>query len=295
MPRIGFIGFGEAATAFAGAMVAKGADVGAYDLRIKDANCDDIKRRAESKGVALEGLAELFSGRQVIISTVTTDVAYDVAVQCVPYLKPNNIYVDMNSTSPKIKESIAEVIGRTGAKFIEGAILGAIGATGAATKVLLGGKDSQSTAQLLNGYGLNTVKFSDEIGKASTFKMVRSVFSKGAEALLIEMLVVGRKAGIEKQLWDDIMGFMEAKPFSKIASNWLETHATACERRYFEMKQVCQTLEEIGANPVMSCATEQVFKVSVDKGLKEKFTSRAENYEKVIDAITGTEAQGVGK
>lgn len=288
MTKVGFIGFGEAATAFAGAMTAKGADVGAYDVRMASAEgYRELLERAKLQKVALEDLKRLVSGRQVVLSTVTTDVALEVAKECASFLTARHVYIDMNSTAPNVKVKIAKVIGETGARFVEGAILGAIGATGASTKVLLGGQGAEECSGLLNELGLNTRMFSEEIGKASTFKMIRSVFSKGAEALLIEMLTAGRKAGIEGQLWDDIVGFMESKPFGKIASNWLETHATACERRYFEMKQVCQTMEEMGMAPVMSCATEQVFKESVDKGIKSKFSKKADKYSQVIEALAG--------
>jgi len=286
MTRVGFIGFGEAAMAFAGAMIKKGAEVGAYDIRMSTADgLAELLKRAEPLNVKIEGLKELISGCHLIISTVTTDVALEVAMGCTRYLTARHTFIDMNSTSPKVKQGIAEAISKSGAKFVEGAILGAIGATGESTKVLLGGKYSQEISGLLNELGLNTREFSEEIGQASTFKMIRSVFSKGAEALLIEMLVAGRKAGIDNQLWDDIVGFMESRPFSKIASNWLETHAPACERRYFEMKQVCQTMEEMGLSPVMSYATEQVFKKSVDKGLKSRFTRKANDYGQVIEAL----------
>ena len=286
MTRVGFIGFGEAATAFAGAMAAKGANVGAYDVRMASTDgLQELRRRAEPLNVKLEGINELIAGRNLIISTVTTDVALEVAKACSGHLTSAHTFIDMNSTSPNAKQRISEAVGKSGARFVEGAILGAIGATGASTKVLLGGQNAQELSELLNRFGLNTRKFSEEVGKASTFKMIRSVFSKGAEALLIEMLAAGRKAGIDDQLWDDIVGFMESKPFGKIASNWLETHGPACERRYFEMRQVCQTMEEMGLAPVMSCATEQVFKKSVEKGLKSKFARKADDYAQVIDAL----------
>jgi hypothetical protein len=62
------------------------------------------------------------------------------------------------------------------------------------------------------------------------------------EALLLELLIAGRRAGIDEELWKDITELMSKTPFEKTASNWVQTHAVACERRYYEMLQVIETM-----------------------------------------------------
>ncbi len=192
--RIGFIGFGEAASAFAKALSEHGASIEAFDILI---NTEDglkaLKHRSDGVDVRFRKLEDVISDSELIISTVTMDVALAAARNCAGLLSSSKVYFDLNSTSPKIKIEISETIKKTGAGFLEGVVLGAIGATGAATKVLLGGDLGEEYAVKLKELGLNTSFFSREIGKASTFKMIRSVFSKGAEALLLRCSLPARK------------------------------------------------------------------------------------------------------
>jgi 3-hydroxyisobutyrate dehydrogenase-like beta-hydroxyacid dehydrogenase len=200
-------------------------------------------------------------------------------------LRKGQVYVDLNSTSPSVKVNLDEVIRKTGAHFVEGAILGAVGATGTATHVLTGGAKGQEIAETLTALGLNVSFYSKEIGKASMFKMLRSIFSKGMEALILELLIAGRRAGIEKDLWKDVSDFMSRTPFDRVASNWTRSHAVAFERRYHEMVQVRETMREIGLDPILTMATEAFFDRSRALGLDQAFPEKPEAAEAVVEYI----------
>jgi 3-hydroxyisobutyrate dehydrogenase-like beta-hydroxyacid dehydrogenase len=245
--RIGFVGFGEVGSLLAFVMQQNGADVAAWDLVT-----DKVK-------VTLLPPEELAARCDWIFSTVTTEAALDVARSFAPRLRQGQVYVDFNSTSPATKLTIAEVIATTPAGFAEAVILGAIGAEGARARILTGGPRGRDTAELLCRYGLNAHFFSEQTGQASRFKMLRSVFSKGAEALLLEMLAAAHRAGFAEELFRDLSDFMTANPFERVAANWIRTHPLACHRRYHELRQVNETLRELGLTPVMSLATEAFF------------------------------------
>ena len=245
--RIGFLGFGEAGSLLATVMQQHGAEVAAYDLV------------AEKVTVALLPPEDLAARCDWIFSTVTTEAALDVARSIAPSLRQGQVYVDFNSTSAVAKLAIAEVIAATPAGFAEAAILGAVGAEGARARILTGGPRGRETADLLHRYGLNASFFSEQTGQASRFKMLRSVFSKGAEALLLEMLTAAHRAGFADELFRDLSDFMTANPFERVAANWIRTHPLACHRRYHELRQVKETLRELGLTPVMSLATEAFF------------------------------------
>jgi 3-hydroxyisobutyrate dehydrogenase-like beta-hydroxyacid dehydrogenase len=197
-------------------------------------------------------------------------------------LKPGQVYVDLNSTSPAVKIDADKIIQPTGAHFVEGAILGAVGATGAATHVLTGGAAGREVAETLTRLGLHVSFYSEEIGKASMFKMLRSIFSKGLEALILELLIAGKRAGIEKDLWKDVADFMANNPFERVAANWTQSHAVAYDRRYHEMVQVRQTLREIGLDPMMTAATETFFDRSRAIGLDKAFPKKPDSMDAVV-------------
>jgi 3-hydroxyisobutyrate dehydrogenase-like beta-hydroxyacid dehydrogenase len=260
--RVTFIGYGEVATAFSAAIAARGAEIRGYD----------IMPRVSTSPATILPLEEALRGASLVLSTVTTTVALEAARQCVPHLVAGQTYVDLNATDPDVKLDIERVIAPTGAAFVEGAILGAVGVTGARTEILLGGPRARLAEGALAGeLGLNARFYSETVGQASMFKMLRSVFSKGLEALLIEFLVAGERAGIREDLWREVTGLMAGQPFELTAGNWVRSHATAHARRHQEVRQVANVLRRLGLDPVMTAATEAFFERSCGLGLRQRF------------------------
>ncbi len=282
--RIGFVGFGEVASILAEPLVQRGARVLAYDVLLeRDGGSEILQKRVRAAGVAFRSLRETVPDADYVVSTVTTQVARPVAQACAPLLKPGQVYVDLNSTAPSVKVELAEIIAPSGADFVEGAILGAVGATGVKTHILVGGAKGPQVAETLCRLGLNVTHYSDKIGQASTFKMLRSIFSKGLEALVLEFLIAGKRAGLEQELWDEAVRTVSQHPFDRTCANWIETHAGAYERRYHEMVQVTETMRELGIEPVMTAGTLAFFKRSLALGLSDRFAERPESMNAVID------------
>ena len=272
--RIAFLGYGEVAATFSSALAAHGAQIAAYDVLLdQPQGRDQLRARANAAQIEFCSLADALRGAQYVVSTVTTSVARDAARSCVPHLRAGQTYVDMNATDPAVKLEIERDIAPSGARFVEGAVLGAVGVTGARTEILFGGPHGEHAARELKALGLNVRFYSEDIGKASMFKMLRSVFSKGMEALLIEFLAAGERAGIRADLWREVTELFAQHPFEKTASNWVRSHATAHARRYQEMKQVANVLRQLGIEPVMTAATEAFFRRSGSLGLQEKFAA----------------------
>jgi 3-hydroxyisobutyrate dehydrogenase-like beta-hydroxyacid dehydrogenase len=264
----------------------EGADIVVYDkLFEEEEKAFKKKKLAHEIDVNTGTLRTLLDKSSIILSTVTTQEASNVATTCAPMLRPKQIFVDLNSTSPRKKMEISRIIQNSKAVFVEGAILEAIGTAGSKTRILIGGPAGENIANTLNKYGLNAIFYSQQIGKASAFKMFRSIFTKGVEALLLEMLVAGRRAGIEEDLWEDVTRLMKSRPFDEIAKNWILTHATANERRYHEMLQVLEAMNEIGIKPLIAEGTTSYFKQSVDFELSKAFASKPSTINELVDFI----------
>jgi len=127
------------------------------------------------------------------------------------------------------------------------------------------------------------------VGRASSFKMLRSVFSKGVEALLVECLLAGRRAGVESDLWREIVGTIDAAPFAEVGGNWVRTHGTAHARRFHEMVQVAELLASLGVDAPMTRGTVGLFERSTRLGLKESFSSPPAAHADVIAALDSLE------
>ncbi len=282
--RVAFIGFGEVGAAFAAAVAERGAEVRAFDVLLdQTAGRKRLEARAGKTRVAFCPLRQAVEGAQFVFSTVTTTVAREAARLCAPELRAGQTYLDFNATEPSVKSEIARIIGPSGADFVEGAVLGAVGVTGARTEILLGGPHAERVAQeLAEGLGLNVRFYSAETGRASTFKMLRSVFSKGLEALLLEFLVAGERAGIREDLWREVTELFDRNRFEKVAANWICSHAVAHARRHHEMTDVAAVLRGLGIDPIMTDATVDVFARSVKLDMQNAFDARPDSMEDVI-------------
>jgi 3-hydroxyisobutyrate dehydrogenase-like beta-hydroxyacid dehydrogenase len=282
-PRIGFIGFGAVASTFARAMAARGVEVYAYDLLLEgEGGRETLARRAGESGVRFLPAAEVAGRVDLVLSTAATHVALDIARAWSAHLGPGQTYVDLNSTAPQVKVAIGEVLAPSGVTFVEGAIMGAVGATGAETRILLGGACAGETADALRQAGLNAEAYSEEVGRASTFKMLRSILAKGLEALLIEFMVSAHRAGMADELWDELARMTARVPFERLAANWVQTHPVAYERRYHEMVQVAETMRGLGIEPLITAGTLGVFERSRTLGLDRAFPERPESVGEVI-------------
>jgi len=123
--------------------------------------------------------------------------------------------------------------------------------------------------------------------------MLRSVFSKGLEALLVECLLAGRRAGVEMDLWGEIVATLDAASFDEVGGNWVRTHGTAHARRFHEMVQVEALLRELGLDAPMTAGTVALFERSTRVGLKDRLAAAPRTATEVIAALDAGLAQPV--
>ncbi|HEX5128166.1 MAG TPA: DUF1932 domain-containing protein [Usitatibacter sp.] len=283
---IGFVGFGEVASRFAEALAKGGAQVLAYDVLLdREGGRATLGARVRGASPEFVPLAELTQRAEIVLSTVTTDVALAAARSCAPLLRRGQAFVDLNAASPTLKREIAAAVTPSGADFVEGAILPLVNVAGARSQVLVCGTRAGPVATTLNALGLNFKDYGTEIGRASSFKMLRSVFSKGVEALLVECMLAARRAGVEADLWREIVGTIDAAPFEEVGGNWVRTHGTAHARRWHEMVQVAELLQGLGVDAPMTRGTVAVFERSTRAALKDAFATPPAGHADVIAAL----------
>jgi 3-hydroxyisobutyrate dehydrogenase-like beta-hydroxyacid dehydrogenase len=283
---IGFLGFGEVASRFTASLAQHGAELCAFDVLVSaPAGPEKLAARAAGTPIAFLPLAEMAARAELILSTVTTDVALDAGKACAAHLDRRHTFVDLNATSPALKRDIGAAVGASGAAFVEGAILGAVGVTGAGTRILLCGERGQAIAETLTGLGLNVGFYGTEIGRASTFKLLRSVFSKGLEALLLEARMAARRAGVGDDVWREILETVDERPFAEVGGNWMRTHGTAHARRYHEMVQVEALLRDLGLDPLITQATTAFFERSTRLELSRSFPGAPKAADEVVAAL----------
>ena len=203
--RIALIGFGEVGGIFARGLVESGRhDLVCYDILFDapggGAALRDKARRLEVAACASAAAAA--EGARIVISAVTAAASREVAAQAAGYLRPGQFFLDINSVSPETKRASAAAVERSGATYVEAAVMAPVPPQGLKVPILLGGRQAGALREILAPAGMNLEIAAAEIGKASAIKMCRSIMIKGLEALTVECLLTARQYGVEGAVLD---------------------------------------------------------------------------------------------
>jgi len=240
--RITLIGFGEAGSSFAEA-ARWNSDVRVFDVLPVDVGSTSV--------VLCKTLVEAIEGSSIIISVVTADAAIDAAREAAQHIKPGALYFDMNSVSPGSKREAAAYVEAAGGRYVDAAIMAPVHPLLMAVPFLLSGPHAQDGEDALAALGFSNIRIvGDDIGRASTIKMLRSVMYKGVEALTAECLLACEKAGVT----DEVLGSF-GNDWATGADYRLDRMLVHGTRRSAEMSESARTLIELGIEPLMTRGT----------------------------------------
>ena len=284
-PGFGIIGHGVVGSVFSRLLRNHGARVLSYDrLLDRQETASLMRKKIEDDGSKACSLAEVLAASDYILSVVTPQSCREVADDVSRSLHGHQVFIDLTSTAPAVKRMIGATVTNSGAKFVEGVILGAVRLF-TSPIILLGGPTGDSVALVLQQYGLAARFYSPEIGRASAFKMLRSIFSKGMEAVLVETLVAACRAGLLDEIWEEIRTTLSTGNVEDTLETWIRSHARSAQRRCHEMQEVSQFLEEIGIQPVLPRAFGQIFARSLGLGVSDAFPQEPESFREVIEYL----------
>ena len=85
-------------------------------------------------------------------------------------------------------------------------------------------------------------------GRASLVKLLRSVYMKGRDALILEMLVAARRHGVEDAVLQSIGGPGEQVPFPDLASRVVRSLALYADRRSAELAAAAELLADVNVS-----------------------------------------------
>ena len=157
MVKLGFIGFGEAAFNIAKGLGDEGLKgIIAYDKFWNVAPQSElICERSEEANVELApSLQAMIDKSEIILSAVSADMAVSLAKTSQPFLKENQLYVDLNATSPMTKEEIDSILS-PGALFVDCAVMGPVPNYGHKVPVTVSGNGAKIFIEKMAPYGMN--------------------------------------------------------------------------------------------------------------------------------------------
>jgi 3-hydroxyisobutyrate dehydrogenase-like beta-hydroxyacid dehydrogenase len=282
---IGFVGFGEA-----GFHIAKGLkSAGLSRIVAFDIDPGRVRSNAEESGTPLVGSnQDLADAARIILSVVTCARAKEAARQTAPFLTPHHIYADLNSVSPALKQEIEEVIGATGAGFVEAAVMSPVPPYGHCAPMLLGGRAAPAFAQLMTPFGMRLEVVSESVGTAAAAKMFRSIIVKGLEALMLECVLAATPYGADERVFSSLCESFPGIDWQRLADYMVSRVVIHGERRAREMEEVAETLESLGIEPIMAQAAARRQDWCARLGISDQFGSKGpKTYREALQAIRG--------
>lgn len=271
-----FLGFGEAATEFARGLSAAGfADLAAYDVAVHGGRGEPLLReRASETGTALLTDRAGFADADVVFAMIQPSVTARAAGETAPHLKSGALYIDFSSASPAVKQTAAALIEASGAAYVDAGIIGSVPTSGHRVPVVLSGARASDVAALFTPHGMQIDVVGSDVGAAAGIKLIRSILTKGMEALYAEALVVARRAGVSAEVLDTFCGFLDARPAQDTASILVRSHVIHAARRADEVAMSREMVIEAGVSPLMTDATIAVMRATAATGIADTFGGR---------------------
>jgi 3-hydroxyisobutyrate dehydrogenase-like beta-hydroxyacid dehydrogenase len=159
--------------------------------------------RARAAGMQpMAGERELLDGADFFLSILPPGEAENLAHRLAPTLaalarKP--VYVDCNAISPQTAERVAAIVAPTGARFVDGGIIGGPPRPGYTPAIYASGAVAGETA-VLRDWGIDWRVIDGPIGAASGLKMSYAGITKGITALGSAMMLGAAHFGCAEAL-----------------------------------------------------------------------------------------------
>lgn len=256
--NISFLGFGEAARAFADGLRQEpvAIDLRAFDIKTGGPDAEHMRADYALRGVTgAASAADACSGAHLVFSLVTADQAGDAARSAAQGDLNGAFFLDCNSCAPSTKRRSAEIIETAGGRYVDVAVMTPVHPRLHKSPCLLAGPEADAAQAALAALGMSVETAGVQIGDASTRKMIRSVMIKGLEALTLECFLAARAAGIETDILASLDASFPGFDWDKRAAYMFERVATHGIRRATEMDEVVKTLADLGIDPFVATGT----------------------------------------
>jgi 3-hydroxyisobutyrate dehydrogenase-like beta-hydroxyacid dehydrogenase len=271
---VAFIGFGELGAALADRLGRSGL----HEMRVwtrersDPASAAALTRQLRSAGVEqCASLQDAVRDAAAVLSVVPGGASRALAERSAAFLDEAALYVDLTAAAVADKEAGAKVVELAGGRYVDGAVLGAVAAGAATIPIVASGRGAREWQELAPCEGLSVEALDGPAGRATQLKLLRSVYMKGRDALVVETLLAARRCGLEDRVAASIEGAGESVPFTDLADRVLRSLAVHAARRAEELRNSGDVVLGTGVEPTLARAGVEVLGRVADVGLREEF------------------------
>lgn len=171
-----------------------------------------------------------------VLSCVPGTQSAGVVALVLPFLHREAAIADFSTATPDVKRSNADAAAAYDIGYVDAAIMGAISLGGARTPLLLAGAGAEALQCVLAPCGAQIRIVPNGVaGDAMSLKLLRSVFTKGMEALAVELLMSAEQQGMREQLYAQLADIDET-PLRDYLDMLVRTHVVHAARRVHEVR-----------------------------------------------------------
>ena len=260
--KFGFIGFGEVSYTLSKMLLSYGFEV----LTSTEGRSKKTKELVKSLNLpVLDSFEEVARQSDILISANSPQSALAVALKYGSLT--DGIFLDFNNISPNTAKQIENYL--TDNHFIDSAIMGRVSSE--ELHLYFSGRKAESFVKSMRDFisnndspsdiKVNIKVVSDEIGDVSKLKILRSSYTKGVSALLVETFETAEKLGLSEDLWE-ILSLTENRDFETSAKSRISSSNKKAKRKYEELNEVLEFLDDVDKkrkSKIMALATREKF------------------------------------
>lgn len=260
--KFGFIGFGEVSYTLSKILLSYGFEV----LTSTEGRSNKTKELVKSLDlIVLDSFEEVAQESDILISANSPQSALAVALKYGSLTQ--GIFLDFNNISPNTAKQIENYLGDE--HFIDSTIMGRVSSDELnlyfsgrrAEEFVSNMRDFIKNNDDINDTNVNIKVVSDEIGDVSKLKILRSSYTKGVSALLVETFETAEKLGLSDDLWE-ILSLTENRDFETSAKSRISSSKKKSKRKYEELLEVLEFLDGVDKkrkSKIMALATREKF------------------------------------
>lgn len=196
MTRIGLLSPGQMGAAVGAQLTARG-----HHVTWASAGRSSITaaRAAEAGLKDVLTVDALAAHSELVLSIVPPQFALPAAV-AIASTRFDGVYVDANAIAPGTATQVATTVTSSGARFVDGGIVGSPPVRQGTTRLYLSGPNARPVAETFSGTDLEVIVLPGELTSASALKLAYAGWSKGSAALLLAAHKLAARSGVVEAL-----------------------------------------------------------------------------------------------
>lgn len=230
-----------------------------------------LTEQARRNGIVLHThIGDWLGEAELVISAVFGAVALPLARDAFARMRKGALYVDMTTADPSDMRAADDAARQAGVEFVDVAITGAVNLGMRKTPLLLAGAQAEQAKALFEPFGGRLTVVGERPGDAASLKLLRSIYTKGIEALAVECLTTATRMGLTEPLFD-VLQDVDETPLRQLLESMVLTHIPHSARRRNEVVEAQHQMRQLGLQPVVSPAVEALFAATAHARAANRF------------------------